>query len=259
MADKGLALVTGASTGIGFELARLAVEDGWQLLAVADEARLEVAAADLGASGGTVETLRADLATRAGMDALRERVDGREVTLFFANAGRALGHAFHDQDLDDIRRLIDLDIRQTTLMLHFIGRKMRARGRGRILVVGSIGGDVPGPFDAVYDAAKAYVNSLAFALREELKDTAVTVTCLMPGPTETLIFERAGMGDAPIADSSSRDDPADVARAGYRAMMRGEAGTVPGFTNKLIRMFSGLVPNEALAELHRRCAEPGRG
>ena len=135
---------------------------------------------------------------------------------------------------------------------------MTARGRGRILVSGSIGGDVPGPFDAVYDATKAYLNSLAYALADEWRDSGVTVTCLMPGPVDTPIFERAGMGDTPIARSDAKDDPAEVARAGYDAMMRGETGVAPGLGSSLVRMLSGIVPDEVLAAIHRRGAEPGR-
>ncbi len=169
-----------------------------------------------------------------------------------------MGHAFHEQSWTDIKRLIDLNVLQTTSVLHRVGRKMRARGQGRILVTGSIGGFVPGPFDAVYNATKAYLDSLCYALQEEWKDTNVTLTCLMPGPVETQIFHRPSndLADAPIAESDNKADPVEVARAGYDAMMRGDRGVVPGLTSKVITMLSGVVPQTMLAKIHRWGAEP---
>ncbi len=255
---EGFAVVTGASTGIGYQLARRAVENGYALLICADEEEIHTAAEKLRRLGGEVEPMVLDLATRTGVHALWQRVDGREIDLFFANAGRALGHAFHEQDWDDIKRRIDLNVLQTTSLLHRIGRKMHARGSGRILVTGSIGGFVPGPYDAVYNATKAYLDSLCYALQDEWRDGPVTLTCLMPGPTETRIFQRRGnwLDDSPIAESESKNDPVEVARAGYDAMMRGDRGVVPGFTSKLITMLSGVVPQSILARIHRHGAEP---
>ena len=169
-----------------------------------------------------------------------------------------MGHAFHEQSWADIKRLIDLNMIQTTSVLHRCGRKMHARGQGRILVTGSIGGFVPGPFDAVYNATKAYLDSLCYALQDEWQDTGVSLTCLMPGPVETPIFHRPAndLEDSPIAESDSKDNPVEVARAGYDAMMRGERGAVPGMTNKVITMLSGVVPETVLAKIHRWGAEP---
>ena len=138
------------------------------------------------------------------------------------------------------------------------GREMRERGRGRVLIVGSIAGFVPGPFQAVYNASKAFLDSFAFALRAELKDTGVTVTCLMPGPTETEFFERAGMKDTKIGQSK-KDDPADVARIGFEAMMRGQGDVVSGWKNKLQAAIANITPAGVLAEQHREKAEPGSG
>jgi uncharacterized protein len=255
MEPRKLALVTGASSGIGYQLARRAVEDGYDLVIAADGDRLATATEALERLGARVEPVQVDLATRQGIDELWRVVEGRDVDLFFANAGSALGEAFHDQDWTDIRRLIDLNVTQTTAMLHRMARKMRDRGEGRILITGSIGGFVPGPFDAVYNASKAYLNSLSEALRDELRETGVTITCLMPGPTESRIFEVPGLRDAPIHDAE-KDDTAMVARAGYEAMMRGDAGVVPGFTNKVLTMLSGVVPSAVLAQIHRLGAEP---
>jgi len=256
MAEDKLAVVTGASTGIGYELARKAVEDGYAVIICADEPAIEDAADKLRRLGGAVEALHVDLALDDGMEKFWSAIEGREIDLFFANAGLALGHAFHEQSLEAISRLIDLNVTQTTILVHRVASAMRRQGHGRILVTGSIGGDVPGPFDAVYDATKAYLDNFCYGVRDELKDTPITITCLMPGPVNTPIFERGGMGDTPIGSSDAKADPVRVARDGYAAMMRGDAGEVPGFTSKVINMLSGIVPNEILAEFHRRGAEP---
>ena len=257
MTDK-LAVVTGASTGIGYQLARRAVEDGYALVICADEEEIHEAADKLRRLGGEVEAHVADLATRHGLDAFWQKIEGREIDLFFANAGRTLGRAFHDQDWPDIKRRIDLNILQTTSLLYRVGRKMHARGSGRILVTGSTAGFVPGPFDAVYNATKAYLDSLCYALQDEWRDSPVTLTCLMPGATDTPIFHRPSneIEDTSIAETETKDDPVEVARTGYDAMMRGDRGVVPGFANKLVTMLTGVVPQSTLARIHRRMAEP---
>lgn len=258
MFDRKLAVVTGASTGIGYELARFAVEDGYDLLICADEPAIEHAAEKLRRLGGTVQTVQVDLATVQGTDDFWAALGDRHIDIFCANAGRALGTAFHEQEWDAINRLIMLNMVQTTTLLHRVGLKMQAQGQGRILVTGSIGGFVAGPYDAVYNATKAYLDSLCYALQDEWKDSPVTLTCLMPGPTETPIFTRPEnlLADSPIAKSDSKDDVTVVARAGYDAMMAGARGVVPGLTNKLIAMLAGVVPQGILAELHRRGAKP---
>lgn len=256
MAGK-LAVVTGASTGLGYQLARIAAQDGYDLVVCADEEEIHAAAEKLRALGAEVEAFVADLSGREGVEALWTRLEGREVDVVCANAGRALGHAFADQDWADVKRLIDLNVLQTTAVLHRMGRSMHDRGSGRILVTGSIGGYVPGPYDAVYDATKAYLDSLCYALQDEWADTSVTLTCLMPGPTETEIFHREenDLSDAPIADQD-KDDPVKVAQRGWEAMMKGRRGAVPGLHNRAITMFSGLVPERVLARIHRIGAEP---
>ena len=256
MSTKGFAVVTGASSGIGYQLARIAVEDGYDLLVCADEPQIEEAAEKLRRLGGIIEALQTDLATADGTTALWDRIGEREPDLFFANAGRALGRAFHEQDWDDVEALIDLNIFQTTNTLHRVGRRMARRGQGRILVTGSIGGYVPGPYDAVYDATKAYINSLCAALCDEWDGNGVTLTCLMPGPVDTKIFDRNDLGDTPIGRSDNKDDPAEVARAGYEAMMRGDRAKVPGVAWTVSKMLSGIVPNSIQAMLHRSQAEP---
>ena len=133
---------------------------------------------------------------------------------------------------------------------------MRERGQGRILVTGSIAGFVPGTFQAVYNGSKAFLNSFPWALRNELKDTGVTVTCMMPGATQTEFFERAGMNDTAIGEAG-KDDPVDVVKADFEAMMRGDGDVVTGWKNKLQSAAANVVPAAILAEQHRKTAEPG--
>jgi uncharacterized protein len=257
MAEK-LAVVTGASTGIGFELARCCAEDGHALIICADEPGIHEAGEALRALGVPVETVQADLATAAGVAALWSAVRDRPVEVLIANAGRGLGGAFLDQELDQALRVVLLNVTGTLMLLHRVGRQMRERNAGRILITGSTAGYMPGSFQAVYNGTKAFLDSFSVALGNELKDSAVTVTCLMPGPTDTEFFSRAGMEDTPVGQDDSKADPAKVARDGYEAMMKGENGVVSGFMNKVQAAFAGIIPETMLAQMHRRMAEPKR-
>lgn len=255
---RPLAIVTGASTGIGYELAKCCAENGFDLLVAADEPQIHEAARAFSALGVAVESVEADLATKAGVDKLYAAAQGRPVEALLANAGRGLGHGFLDQDFDEARRVIDTNITGTLYLIQRVGRDMRALGRGRILIVGSIAGFMPGTFHAVYNGTKAFLDSFSFALRAELKDTGVTVTCLMPGATETEFFERADMLDTKVAQEK-KDDPADVAKVGFEAMMRGDGDVVSGWKNKLQSAIAAVTPAGVLAEQHRKKAEPGSG
>jgi short-subunit dehydrogenase len=183
MAGEGrqLALVTGASSGIGLELGRCCAENGFDLVIVADEPQIHDAAKDLRASGAAVEAVEADLATTEGVDRFLAAANGRAVDVLIANAGRGLGGAFLDQKFDRIRRVLDTNVTGTLYLVHKVGREMRERGSGRILITGSIAGFMPGTYQAAYNGSKALLDSFAFALRAELKDSGVTVTCLMTG------------------------------------------------------------------------------
>jgi len=253
---KGLALVTGASSGIGYELAHCCAQEGYDLLIVADRPEISEAAETLRAVGVDVEALEADLSTAEGVEAFCSAAEGRAVDLLLANAGHGLGQAFLDQDFDDIRHVIETNVTGTLDLVQRIGRDMRSRGTGRILMTGSIAGYMPGSFSAVYNGTKAFIDNFAAALRNELKDTGVTVTCLMPGATETDFFERAGMLDTKVGQQE-KDDPADVARVGFDAMMRGEGDVVSGWKNKVQTTMANVTPNAVLAEQHRKMAEPG--
>jgi uncharacterized protein len=255
---RPLAVVTGASTGIGFELARECGEHGFDLLIAADEPQIHDAAQALRRTGANVTAVEADLATIEGVDELHEavRVDGRPIDALLANAGRGLGDAFLEQGFDDIMRVVDTNITGTLYLLHKFGRDMRQAGRGRILITGSIAGFMPGTFQAVYNGTKAFLDSFSYALRNELKDTGVTVTCLMPGATETPFFERAGMLDTKVG-TQKKDDPADVAKTGFEAMMEGEGGVIYGMKNKAQVAVSRVMSAETMAEKHRDMAQPG--
>jgi short-subunit dehydrogenase len=191
------------------------------------------AVADLDARGGKVEAVEADLAIRGGVDKLLQAIAGREPEVLIANAGHGLGKGFLDQNFEEITHVIDTNITGTLYLIHQVGKGMRARNRGRILITGSIAGFMPGTFQAVYNGTKAFIDSFSWALRNELKDTGVSVTCLMPGVTDTEFFERANLMDTKVGTQENKADPAEVARIGFKAMMDGEGDVVAGLKNKL--------------------------
>lgn len=252
---RPLAIVTGASSGIGYELAKLCAENGFDLLVAADRP-LEEAVETFRGLGAQVDSVEADLATLEGVDRLCEAIHGRPVDYLLANAGHGLGRAFLDQDFEEVRHVIDTNITGTVYLIQKVGREMRARNRGRILITGSIAGFMPGSFQAVYNGTKALIDSFSFALRNELKETEITVTCLMPGATDTEFFERADMLDTKVG-TQEKDDPAKVARDGFDAMLKGESDVVSGWSNKIQTTLATVTPNEMLAEQHRKMAEPG--
>lgn len=251
-----LAVVTGASTGIGFYLAHECAEHGYDLIIAADEPRIAKAADDLRPHGVAVMAVETDLATGEGVAKLYQATRGRPVDILVANAGRGLGHGFLDQDFKEVRRVIDTNITGTLDLVQKVGRDMRARNAGRILITGSIAGYTPGTYQAVYNGSKAFLNSFSFALRAELDDTDVTVTCLMPGATETEFFARADMLDTKIG-AAKKDDPRDVAKIGFDAMMRGDGDIVSGWHNKLQTMLASVMPSGMLARQHKKAAAPG--
>ena len=256
MADK-YAIVTGASTGIGFELASIAAENGYDLLVVADEPLIDAAARDFERHGVQVQSIEADLATTEGVDQLLAAAGGRQVDLLCANAGRGLGHGFLDQPVADWRRVVDTNITGTLYLLQKVVKEMVARDDGKVLITGSIAGFMPGSFQAVYNGSKAFVDSFADALRNEIKEAkGVTITTLMPGPTETEFFDRADMLDTSVG-ASEKADAGKVARDGWDAMVAGHAHIVSGWKNKLQAAVAHVTPAAVLAERHRQMAEPG--
>jgi short-subunit dehydrogenase len=252
---RRLAVVTGASSGIGLEIARECARNGFDLLIAADRP-LQQAAEELRGGAVPVETVEADLATPEGVQALYEKIANRQVDALVANAGHGLGGGFLDQSFDEITHVIDTNITGTLALIHKVGNDMRARNAGRILIVGSIAGFMPGTFQAVYNGTKAFIDSFSWALRNELKDTRITVTCLMPGATQTEFFERADMMDTKVG-SESKMDAGEVARIGFKAMMDGEGDVVAGLKNKLQAAVASVTPSAVLAEQHRKMAAPG--
>jgi short-subunit dehydrogenase len=256
---RPLSVVTGASSGIGYELAKLCAQDGMDLIIAADRPEIAEAAQALQQHGVNVEYLQVDLSTTDGVDQLVDLVGGRPIDHLLANAGHGLGHAFLDEAWDEARKVIDTNVTGTAYLIHRLVPAMVERGRGRILFTGSIAGLIPGTFQAVYNGTKAFVNSFSFALRNELKDTGVTVTCLMPGATDTDFFERADMLDTKVGASDKKMDPADVAKIGWDSMMKGEGDVVAGFKNKVQAAMAAITPDSVKAEQHRKMAEPGSG
>ncbi|HEX3242897.1 MAG TPA: SDR family NAD(P)-dependent oxidoreductase [Solirubrobacterales bacterium] len=255
-----LAVVTGASSGIGFELARAFAAEGFDLLITAEDAELAAAQEQLTGLGVHVEAHRVDLATEAGVVEIYRHISntGRPVDALALNAGIGAGGAFATEtDLGDELRLIDLNVRSTVHLCKLVIADMVRRDEGRILFTSSIAATMPGAFQAVYNASKSFVQSFALALRNELKDTGITVTSLMPGPTDTEFFERAEMEDTTVG-AGEKDDPAEVARQGFEALMAGDERAVAGsFKNRAQVAAGRILPDSIKAEKHREMAEPG--
>ena len=245
-------IVTGASAGIGLELAKLAAADGYQLLLAADTPFTDTAGLE------SAETLEVDLSTFEGVDRLLDAANGRTLDLVCANAGHGLGRAFLDQDPAEWRHVIDTNVVGTTYLLQKVLKDMVARNAGKLLVTGSIAGYMPGSFQAVYNGTKAYVDSVVAALQNEIKDAdGVTLTNLMPGPTDTEFFKRADMMDTSVGTDPKKEDPAVTAKNGWDALMAGKASVVSGLKNKIESTLANVTPNATLAEQHRKMAEPG--
>jgi short-subunit dehydrogenase len=258
--ERRFAVITGASSGIGFELAKVFAEEGYDLLIAAEDGELEPAQRELNQMTASVESVRVDLAKPEGVEELYERIQatGRAVDALALNAGIGAGGAFATEtDLSKELRLIDLNVRSTVHLCKLVLADMVARDQGRILFTSSIASTMPGAFQAVYNASKSFVQSFALAIRNELEDTGVTVTSLMPGPTETEFFERADMEDTKVG-AEEKDDPAEVARQGFEALMAGEEKVVGGsFKNKVQTVAGKVIPDSKKAEMHREMAQPG--
>jgi short-subunit dehydrogenase len=254
--SRPFAIVTGASSGIGLELARCAAAAGYDLLVAADERAIESVGSRLQTDGVRIDALQVDLATSDGVAQLYGATSGRPVDVLVANAGRGLGGAFLDQDFERVQHVVETNVTGTIELIHRIGRDMRERGAGRILVTGSIAGLMPGTYQAVYNGTKAFLDSFSYALRAELDGSGVSVTCLMPGATETEFFERADMMDTKVG-TEKKQPPDEVAKAGWDALMRGEAEVVTGWSNKLRAAISHVIPSTTLARQHKKMAAPG--
>jgi uncharacterized protein len=250
-----LAVVTGASSGIGYELAKQFAAHDFDLIVTAEDDDILSVGAELDA-----QAVQIDLGTEDGVEKFYRRIGSRPVDALALNAGIGAGGAFATgTDLAQELQIVDLNVRSTVHLAKLVVPAMVERGEGRILFTSSIASTMPGAFQAVYNASKSFVQSFALALRNELKDTGVTVTSLMPGPTETEFFERADMLDTKVG-AGDKDDPADVARDGFEALMAGKERVVShSLSTKLQGRGSRLLPDGVKAEMHRRMAEPGSG
>src|SRR4051812_44733741 len=258
--SKPLAVVTGASSGIGLELAKHFAQHDFDLVIAAEDAELATAAAELQGLGASVDAVQVDLATPQGVEELASRVtaSGRQVHALALNAGRGAGGAFvNGTPLEDELEIVDLNCRSTVHLAKLLLPAMVARGEGRVLITSSIASTMPGTYQAVYNASKSFTQALALAIREELSDTGVTVTSLMPGPTDTEFFERADMEDTRIG-SGPKDDPEQVAKQAFEGMMAGKERVEAGsLMSKIQGRASRFIPDAVKAKVHGEMAEPG--
>jgi short-subunit dehydrogenase len=253
------AVVTGASSGIGYELAKQFAQNGFDLLIVSGSDRIHSAAQEMRTLGADVEAAQIDLATHEGVHKLLSTLQssGRPVDAVALNAGVGVSGRFVETDLAEELNMVALNVTSTLHLAKYIVKDMVARGSGRILFTASIAGTMPTPYEAVYGATKAFLRSLSRSLREELKETGVSVTALMPGATETDFFHRAGADDTKLG-ASEKDDPAEVAKEGFEALMAGKDHVVAGsFKNKMQAAAGYALPDPVVASAHAKMSEPG--
>jgi uncharacterized protein len=259
MNDK-LALVTGASSGIGFELAKELAKRGYDLVIVSAGERLSGAAEEIGSHGQQVKEINANLATREGVNQLWKEVKalGRPVDVACINAGVGVGGLFQETDLDAELNMIELNCVGTVQLAKLVVRQMTDLGTGRILFTSSIAGEMVAPREAVYAATKAFVLSFAHSLRYELKDSGITVTALQPGPTDTDFFHRAGMDDTEVGQKGkSESQPDDVARQGLDALLAGKDHVyAASLKTKLEGVLANVTPGGVKAAMHEKMAKP---
>jgi short-subunit dehydrogenase len=257
--NRPLAVVTGASSGIGYELAKQFAQNGFDLLVTATGASLDEAAQAFRELGAQVKTVKADLATYDGVEALYTQIKAieRPIDAIAINAGVGIDGAFTQTDLKDELKVINLNIVSSVHLAKRVVEDMVDRGAGKVLFTSSIAALMPGPFYAVYAASKAFLRSFSQALRNELKDTGVSVTALMPGPTDTNFFQRAEMEDTK-AGSNQKDDPAEVAKQGFEALMAGKDEIIAGsLLTKVEGAVSQVLPETLKSEVHRQLTKPG--
>lgn len=256
---KPLAVITGASSGIGYELAKEFARHGFDLVVTSTGESIEEAAEAFRGLTAQVETVQADLASYEGVEKLYEQIKatGRPVEAIAINAGVGVGGAFIETDLQKELNLIELNIASTVHLAKRIVKDMVDRGAGKVLFTSSIASQAPHPFQAVYAASKAFVQSFSEALRNELKDTGVTITALMPGATETNFFHRAELDDTKVG-ADKKDDPAQVAKQGFEALMAGKDSTIAGsIKSKIQGVVSQVLPDVASSGANRKMNEPG--
>jgi short-subunit dehydrogenase len=257
---KGLALVTGASSGIGFELAKLFSEDGYDVVVAADDDAIHASAEKLGSAGAHVVPVQADLRRPEEVQRLYRTATegGRHLRAAALNAGTGGAGKFVERDLESDLDVVDLNVRSTVLLSKLVLQDMAAQGSGKVLYTSSIVAQMPGSHQSMYAASKSFVQSFAEALHDEMRDTGVTVTSLMPGPTDTNFFARLGMADT-VVGRMPKDDPGEVAKQGYDAMMRGEQKVVAASPmSKAFGLANRFLPDSVKAVAHRLISQPLR-
>jgi len=255
-----LAVVTGASSGIGLELAKVLGTKGYDLIVASEGDRLAGAAADLRTLGVEVAEVSADLASREGVDALWWKIQsaGRQVDVACINAGVGVGGLFTETDLDEELNMVQLNCAGTVHLAKHIVKHMTAAGAGKILFTASIAGEMVAPREAVYAASKAFVLSFAQSLRYELRDSGVSVTALQPGPTDTDFFHRAGMDGTEVGQKGKEESqPEEVAKQGIEALFDGKDHVyAASLKTKLEGMVANLVPGVVKGAMHEKMAKP---
>jgi uncharacterized protein len=252
---RPLAVVTGASTGIGLELARLFAADGYDLLVVADEARIHDVADEL--SGPVaVQAVQADLRLPGEVQRVYEAIDRVPMAVAF-NAGIGRAGRFVDEAVEADLDIVDLNVRSTVHLAKLILRDMDGAGVGRALFTSSIVALMPGSYQTMYNASKSFIQSFALGLHDEFRGSGVTITALMPGATDTEFFERASMVDTPLGRLPFKDDPAKTAKQGYDALMRGDRSVVASsWFSKVVGATAKVMPDSAKAFANRLIVTP---
>ncbi|MFF2729829.1 SDR family NAD(P)-dependent oxidoreductase [Streptomyces sp. NPDC058008] len=256
---RPLVLVTGASSGIGYELALLFAVNGFDLVATGRSGKIDAAARGLARYGGDVVPVRADLARADGVEAVWRAVErtGRPLDAAVLNAGRSIGGSFLATDLDDELRLIDLNVTSVVHLAKYVARHMAAGRRGRILITSSLSATLPTPYETVYGPSRAFTRMFALGLREELKEYGVSVTALLPGATDSDFHARAGMNDTAFGPGMRKNSRKDVARQGFLALMKGQAEVVGGdAATRRSALRNRFLPETLKAARHARMARP---
>lgn len=253
-----MALVTGASSGIGLEIAKQFAEHGYDLVVAAEDDDIHTAAATLSGPGTDVRAVQVDLRTPDGVEKLYQQAtgDGRQLDAATLNAGVGRGESFVDSDLNDNLSVVDLNVRSTVHLSKLVLADMVPRGSGKLLYTSSIAAMMPGSYQAVYNASKSFIQSFAEALQDELRNTGVSVTSLLPGPTDTNFFRRAKLENTRMG-RMPKDDPAEVAKQGFDALMRGDRKVVAeSMTTKIMGVANRFLPDSVKAAADRVLAEP---
>ncbi len=257
---RTFAVVTGASSGIGLELAKVLAGKGYDLLVCAESERLDMAVSELTTLGVEVQGVNANLADKEGVDTLWKAIEatGRPVDVACINAGVGVGGLFVDTDLHEELNMVLLNCASTVHLAKHVVKEMVGRGEGKILFTASIASEMVAPREAVYAATKAFVLSFAKSLHFELKDTGVGVTALQPGPTDTDFFHRAGMDNTKAGQEGKKEsEPADVAKQGIEALLAGEEHVYSAsLMTKIQGAVVNVVPDSVVAAMHEKLAKP---